>query len=203
MKAMTRSGREIDLTNPMPEDISLSDIVVPLANMPRYNCQSVSMLSVAAHSIALSRVVPGPLRAAALLHDSAEAYTGDIPATIKELLPSAARMILTTVEHHILLAIQESLQISFIEQMADLKKYDIEIRDVEKLILYGQGYVGAGCLIEHNRAHNCLRSLMAKTPHQVALEYIIELVDLSPQISSRVAEMLKSERLRDEKAGAA
>lgn len=201
---MTRSGREIDLANPMPEDISLSDIVVPLANMPRYNCQSVRMLSVAAHSIALSRVVPGPLRAAALLHDSAEAYTGDIPAPIKDLLPASARMILTTIEHHILLAIQESLQIPFIDQMQDLMKYDTEIRDVEKLILYGQGYVSAGYLIEHNRTLNCLSSLMAKTPHQVALEYIIELVDLSPQISSRVAEMLNyDQRLREEKAGAA
>lgn len=200
---MTRSGREIDLANPMPEDISLSDIVVPLANMPRYNCQSVSMLSVAAHSIALSRVVPAPLRAAALLHDAAEAYTGDIPATVKELLPSTARMILTTIEHHILLAIQESLQIPFIDQMADLKKYDIEIRKLEKQLLYGQAYMSCGSLMEEYRALNCLSSLMAKTPHQVALEYIIELVDLSPQISSRVAEMLKSERLREEKAGAA
>jgi len=72
----TSSGLFVDLLDPLPEQISLDDIAWGLAHTNRYNGQG-GVYSVAEHCVHASNLAPAGYELAALLHDAAEAYTGD------------------------------------------------------------------------------------------------------------------------------
>lgn len=94
-KIQTASGRMVDVTNVLREDISLGDIATALANTCRFNGHVKSFYSVVQHSVLASLLVEAPvgssdrdvlmLQRAALLHDAHEAYTGDIPRPLQHL----------------------------------------------------------------------------------------------------------------------
>lgn len=86
----TYSGRYVDLVNPLPEQISLSDIAVGLSNACRFGNQVSRFYSVAEHSVRCAEAVAPAHRLAALFHDAHEAYTGDITAPMKRTLELAA-----------------------------------------------------------------------------------------------------------------
>ena len=75
---ITVSGHTIYLDN--PADFLIEDIATGLSNICRWGGQIKRFWSVAQHSLALYRVMPPApeLKRAALLHDAAEAYIGDI-----------------------------------------------------------------------------------------------------------------------------
>src|SRR5690606_24523800 len=77
------SGKVVDLFNFRTEDVDLRDIARGLSNESRFGNQTV-FYSVGQHSVILSKVVPDHLAAAALLHDAAEAYLGDVPVPLKK-----------------------------------------------------------------------------------------------------------------------
>lgn len=79
----TNSGRRIILDEFDEDDVRLSDIAKALSNICRFNGHTRSFYSVAEHSISVSRRVPVGLARAALLHDAAEAYVGDVVHPIK------------------------------------------------------------------------------------------------------------------------
>lgn len=85
-KINTRSGGYIDLLNPDPKDINLTDIAVGLANTCRFGGQMDQHYSVAQHSIYVAQKSPFRFKLRALMHDAAEAYLGDIQRPIKRLL---------------------------------------------------------------------------------------------------------------------
>lgn len=89
------SGRRLDLLNPTPVDIEISDIAHGLARVARWNGQTIGehALSVAQHSlivedivISLSPDVTQPIRLAALLHDSPEYVVGDLISPFKSAI---------------------------------------------------------------------------------------------------------------------
>ena len=89
------SGRRLDLLNPTPVDIEISDIAHGLARVARWNGQTVGehALSVAQHSlivedivISLSPDVTQPIRLAAVLHDSPEYVVGDLISPFKSAI---------------------------------------------------------------------------------------------------------------------
>jgi len=82
---MTLSRQKFDIAHPDPDVVRLSDIATSLAQTPRWNGQTSYPLSVAQHSVNVSRMVPERLARHALLHDAHEAYTGDITRPIKSL----------------------------------------------------------------------------------------------------------------------
>ena len=83
------SGRRLDLLDPSPMDIEVEDIAHGLARVARWNGQTVGEhgFSVAQHSLIVADLVPKRLRLAALLHDAAEAYMGDMVKPLKQLFP--------------------------------------------------------------------------------------------------------------------
>ena len=83
---MLQSGRLFDLANPSSSDIEIEDIAHGLAHTCRYAGQCRSFYSVAEHSVLVSRNISHS-KLAALLHDSAEAYVGDMSRPLKQLLP--------------------------------------------------------------------------------------------------------------------
>lgn len=84
---ITRSGRYFDFIDPQPDQIDIKDIIWGLSNVCRFTGQCTSFYSVAQHSVLVSRNVPVYDRRAALLHDAAEAYVGDMSGPLKQLCP--------------------------------------------------------------------------------------------------------------------
>lgn len=86
------SGRRLDLLDPQPGDIEISDIAHGLARVARWNGQTVGdhAFSVAQHSLLVEAIVAdrhrswlSPLGLAALLHDAPEYVIGDLISPFK------------------------------------------------------------------------------------------------------------------------
>lgn len=86
-----RSGRYFDLLDPQPDQFAIEDIAGALSKICRFGGQIERFYSVAEHCLhcsALAEAVP----LACLLHDAAEAFTGDIVKPLKILLPEFAEI---------------------------------------------------------------------------------------------------------------
>lgn len=84
----TRDGNVFDFNNPKPESISLDEIAHSLAIQNRFNGHTRFPYSVAQHSINVSRLLEEwgerpEVLLAGLMHDAAEAYTGDLISPLK------------------------------------------------------------------------------------------------------------------------
>ncbi len=100
------SGRRLDLLNPSPLDIEISDIAHGLARVARWNGQTIGdyPFSVAQHSLLVLKVfVAGPGQTSAsdqlyaLLHDGAEYVMGDIISPFKAAMGGNYKSIEDTV----------------------------------------------------------------------------------------------------------
>lgn len=83
----TVSGIWVDILDPKSEQITLHDIAHQLSLVCRFGGAIKEHYSVAAHSIWVSHTVPPEHALQGLLHDAAEAYLGDMPTPLKNLLP--------------------------------------------------------------------------------------------------------------------
>jgi len=86
----TNSGRRIHLANPSIEAIDLMDIAHGLSLLCRFNGQCNFYYNVAEHSVNVATIVmrmTGDIELArcALMHDSPEAYLGDMTAPLKAI----------------------------------------------------------------------------------------------------------------------
>ena len=83
------SGLKISLKNPLPETINISDIASGLSKICRFGGQIDEFYSVAQHSILVCELAPDHLKFEALMHDSPEAYLGDVIKPLKVMLGSS------------------------------------------------------------------------------------------------------------------
>lgn len=88
----TYRGQMLDLLDPKPHMIDIESIAWGLAGVNRFAGQAHTRYTVAEHSILVSYLVEPALAKAALLHDAAEAYLGDVPTPLKSLLPDYRRI---------------------------------------------------------------------------------------------------------------
>ena len=93
----TYTGVMFNLVDPSPADVRIEDIARSLSRIPRFNGHTREAYSVAQHSVFVESIVAqrgiGPLgRLAALLHDAAEAYVGDVTRPVRELIPKFQRI---------------------------------------------------------------------------------------------------------------
>lgn len=84
----TYLGNRFYPLEPRIADVAIEDIAHGLAYQCRFNGQTSAFYSVAQHSLIVASLVPDELKFAALLHDAAEAYIGDMVKPLKVLLPS-------------------------------------------------------------------------------------------------------------------
>ena len=87
----TPRGRALDLLDPQPEDIDLDEIAAALGRQCRYAGNIRGFYSVAEHSVLICQWLleatrDPALALAGLLHDAAEAYTGDITYPMQSVL---------------------------------------------------------------------------------------------------------------------
>ena len=82
-----RSGRAFFPTDPLPEDIEITDIAASLSKICRFGGHTKEFYSVAEHSVYVSLLVPKQFALCGLLHDAIEAYMGDVIRPIKCQIP--------------------------------------------------------------------------------------------------------------------
>ena len=88
----TYSGAHIWLKDMSKNDFDIIDIVTSLSKQPRWKGHmKPEHYSVAEHCYHCSYLVPEEHALAALMHDAAEAYLGDMPRPFKRLMPDFER----------------------------------------------------------------------------------------------------------------
>ena len=90
-KIMLQSGAWFDFLDPESSSFTVEDIAHGLANTCRYAGQCSKFYSVAEHSLLVSEIAVG-FEFAALMHDAAEAFLGDVTRPLKQLLPEYKRI---------------------------------------------------------------------------------------------------------------
>lgn len=135
----THSGKVLDLDFVKPENVSIEDIAHSLSFQCRFNGHTKRFYSVAEHSIVLRDLVREESgiqnlnrRMAALLHDAAECYFGDITKPVREHIHVGESF-----EDQILNAICESFGIHFSSFDGELKTMDNDLCIVEGFFLIG------------------------------------------------------------------
>lgn len=123
MMLETVTGRLIDIANPDPKTINIEDIAWSLSRISRFCGHTVTAIpyNVSQHSLFVATEVESMFPAneskskinrvalLGLLHDAAEAYTGDLPSPIKHL--PELRPIIVGIEHNLMKAVFESLKL--------------------------------------------------------------------------------------------
>lgn len=128
-KVQLRSGTMFDYTNIKHMLFDIEDIAHALSNMCRFNGHTNKFYSVAQHSVLVSELVPEEHALAALLHDAAEAYCGDMVSPLKQLLP-VYQSIHTTIEQNLYRSVGVEWPVHACVKDADVKMLATEVRDL-------------------------------------------------------------------------
>jgi hypothetical protein len=83
---ITAAGRRFDLLCPSLEQVDLQTIAAATAKLCRWTGHISQFYSVASHSVAVARICAIDAKPYALLHDSAEAYLGDVSTPLKHAM---------------------------------------------------------------------------------------------------------------------
>lgn len=139
------SGRRLDLLDPSPLDIELSDIAHGLARVARWNGQTLGAhaFSVAQHSLLVEDIFgligeePNPKeRIAALLHDAAEYVIGDMISPFKAVVGGGYR----EVEHRL----RHAIHLRFGLKPDLSRKLEARIKRADQVAAYLEATVLAG-----------------------------------------------------------
>lgn len=136
----TRSGYMFDLLTPDPNMVDIEEIAHCLAYECRYNghIPGDNFLSVAEHSVAVCERIQKDVESGsvnvpliALLHDAHEAYTGDVTAPLKRLLPE-----IREVERVIQEVVHTKYGISEVSEKTArvVKRADEQVGEMERMI---------------------------------------------------------------------
>lgn len=138
----THSGQVLDLNFIKPENVSIEDIAHSLSFQCRFNGHTNRFYSVAEHSLVLRDLVREESgiqnlnrRMAAILHDAAECYLGDITKPVRNSL-----CIGKSIEDQILENIFKAFGVPFSFLDEELKAMDNDLCIVEGFFLIGGMY---------------------------------------------------------------
>jgi hypothetical protein len=132
----TYTGAHFHLAAPRVEDVFILDIAHALSLINRFTGHSTVAYSVAQHSCLVSQNVPTEDALWGLLHDAAEAYTGDIGRPLKETMRTMGGIALDHIERDIMLCICKKFDLPLI-QPPSVKKADLILLSTERRDLMG------------------------------------------------------------------
>jgi len=87
----TFSGKAIDILHPKLSKLSIEDVAHSLARINRFTGHCRNPISVAQHSVLVSKLCPGGFQYEGLMHDVHECILGDISTPIKRCLGPKVR----------------------------------------------------------------------------------------------------------------
>lgn len=163
IRVATYSGATVDLADPVGS-LRPDDVVVPLSRLARFNGAFPGFYSVAEHSLLVadiirSRRIDPRIELAALLHDAAEAFVGDLIAPIKNRLIEFAAL-----EHRVLRWIAREFGFDGIYARPDawsrIEAADRDALDLEQRFRAGEPVVGIRCL-EPRQAERAFRGRLS------------------------------------------
>lgn len=82
-----KSGVMFNYKNPGAVRVPIGDIAHALSNICRFSGHVRHFYSVAQHAVNCSYIVPSEFAFTALMHDTAEAFTNDLPTPLKTAIP--------------------------------------------------------------------------------------------------------------------
>ena len=112
----TYQGRLLNYVDPDPDTIYIEDIAHALSQICRFTGHCREFYSVAQHSVLCSYFAPAEYKFEALMHDSTEAYIGDLNSPLKALLTGYK-----DIEHRIYEAIAYKWMLPY--KISDVVKY--------------------------------------------------------------------------------
>ena len=126
---LLQGGTYFDLLDPANSPFTIEDIAHGLAHTCRFAGQCSRFYSVAEHCVLASHVAAPEFALRTLMHDAAEAFTGDVTRPLKSILP-AYKAIERTIEA----AIAERFKIGD-WNVAEVKAVDLEMLAAEQQMM--------------------------------------------------------------------
>lgn len=126
---LTHSGRPFDFDRPDETPASIEAIAHALSHICRFGGHTRRFYSVAEHSFHCSHIVPAAHAYAALMHDIAEAFLGDIPSPLKQMLPDY-RALYSRIETALFADFEVPAPLPDEVKIADLRMLAAEKRDL-------------------------------------------------------------------------
>lgn len=121
------SGEQFNYNKPEESGVTLDDLASALSNICRFSGHLPCFYSVAQHLVNTSYLVPVEYAFDALMHDTAEAFTNDLPTPLKWAFP-----IFKELETKIETAMAKKFGFTF-PYPAEVKKADTQMLILEKL----------------------------------------------------------------------
>lgn len=145
----TASGIMFNLLDPKPEMFNIQDIAQCLSRIPHWNGSTKQFISVAEHSILVSKYLPQEYQFTGLMHDCAEAYIGDISRPLKKLLIDFADSFselnsIEIIESNILFQASKVFGLEY-PLPEIVKQVDTQICETERVLLMPPGDWNFGC----------------------------------------------------------
>lgn len=136
----TYCGSPVDILNPRPRDFRILDIAMALSKVARFTGHTQHHASVAQHSILVSHLLEGTgLEMEGLMHDAAEAYTGDISTPMKRAITEMVYRLTGEMNVDPVKAITHEIDIALAKQFgliyprpAAVKAADLEAMTLER-----------------------------------------------------------------------
>lgn len=129
------SGGTFNYNRPQDSNVTIDDIASALSNVCRFSGHLPRFYSVAQHLVNTSKIVPEHLAFDALMHDTAEAFTNDLPTPLKWAFP-----IFKELETNIEAAMAKKFGFNFPYDPA-VKQADTEMLILEKIYVKGDNSV--------------------------------------------------------------
>lgn len=149
---------KINLTNPLPSQITVEELANNLSKICRFGGCIKPFYSVAQHSILVAYLAPPKLFKAALLHDAAEAYLGDVVKPLKELIGAQYKVLEMQFEQ----AICQRFDLK-LSQLLEVKPYDRQACEIEFEYFFKDNATVMPRLFNNGDDDPCW-------PHQIAAE---------------------------------
>jgi hypothetical protein len=160
-----------------PEDFAFDpeDIAYALSNICRFAGHTRAFYSVAQHCVLVSEIVPPSLALQGLLHDAAEAYTGDVVGPLKSLLPDFKFEIEVPTEEALFGQLGVPFEMNPMVKVADLMALATEIRDLmpAPTLMWSQGLPPP-----------IMRRIVAWSPRHARERWLAKWATLQPRTSS-------------------
>jgi hypothetical protein len=124
----TYSGGKFPYADPESYNFKISEIAHSLSQLNRFTGHSTKPYNVAEHSVRVSYMVPECDALPALMHDTSEAFVGDVASPLKALLPDYQQ-------------IEDRVMRAIFKQFGIALPLPESVHEADKLSCYQEGYL--------------------------------------------------------------